>query len=52
MTEPVLPPPPISLRQRMIEDMDMRRFSREAQRNYLRDVGRLARSRGRSPIQR
>src|SRR5271156_4991933 len=49
MTKPVLPPPPTGLRQRMIEDMDMRRFSRETQRNYLRDVGRFARFLGRSP---
>ena len=49
MTKPVLPPPPTGLRQRMIEDMEMRRFSRETQRNYLRDVGRFARFLGRSP---
>ena len=48
MTKPVLPPP-TGLRQRMIEDMEMRRFSRETQRNYLRDVGRFARFLGRSP---
>jgi integrase/recombinase XerD len=48
MTKPVLPPP-TGLRQRMIEDMEMRRFSRETQRNYLRDVGRFARFFGRSP---
>ena len=41
---------PISpLRQRMIEDMNMRRFSRETQRNYLRDIGRFAAFLGRSP---
>ena len=34
---------PISpLRQRLIDDMTMRRFSKETQRNYLRDVGRFA----------
>ena len=34
---------PISpLRQRLIEDMNMRRFSRATQRNYIRDVGRFA----------
>ncbi len=38
MTQPVLPTPPIDLRQRMIEDMEMRRFSRETQRNYPRDL--------------
>lgn len=30
------------LRQRLIDDMTMRRFTAETQRNYLRDVGRLA----------
>src|SRR3974390_48124 len=37
------------LRQRLIDDMNMRRFSRETQRNYIRDVGRLATFLGRSP---
>ena len=37
------------LRQRLIEDMNMRRFSRETQRNYIRDVGRFATFLGRSP---
>ena len=38
------------LRQRLIDDMNMRRFSRETQRNYIRDVGRFAtRLLGRSP---
>jgi len=49
MTKPVLPTSPIDLRQRMIEDMEMRRFSRATQRNYLRDVGRFAKFLGRSP---
>src|SRR5690606_42079128 len=41
---------PISpLRQRLIDDMTMRRFSHETQRNYLRDVGRFATWLGRSP---
>ena len=41
---------PISpLRQRLIDDMTMRRFSRETQRNYIRDVGRFATFMGRSP---
>jgi site-specific recombinase XerD len=41
---------PISpLRQRLIDDMNMRHFSRETQRNYLRDIGRLATFLGRSP---
>ena len=30
------------LRQRLIDDMSLRRFSRETQRNYVRDVGRFA----------
>jgi hypothetical protein len=30
------------LRQRLIDDMTMRHFSHETQRNYLRDVGRFA----------
>jgi plastocyanin len=30
------------LRQRLIEDMNMRRFSRATQRNYIRDVGPFA----------
>jgi site-specific recombinase XerD len=49
MTMPI-PSAPISpLRQRLIDDMNMRRFSRETQRNYIRDVGRLAAFLGRSP---
>ncbi len=41
---------PVSpLRQRMIDDMNMRHFSRETQRNYLRDVGRFATFLGRPP---
>lgn len=39
----LLPAPVISpLRQRLIEEMGLRRFLHETQRNYLRDVGRLA----------
>ena len=46
----MVPVEPISpLRQRLIEDMAMRRFSPETQRNYLRDVGRFATWLGRSP---
>jgi len=37
------------LRQRLIDDMNMRRFSRETQPNYIRDVGRFATFLGRSP---
>lgn len=39
---PHLDTPVSPLRQRLIDDMNMRRFSRETQRNYLRDIGRLA----------
>lgn len=45
-----LPAAPMSpLRQRLIEDMNMRRFSRATQRNYVRDVGRFASFLGRPP---
>jgi site-specific recombinase XerD len=47
-----LPIPGVSvspLRQRLIDDMNMRRFSRETQRNYIRDVGRFATFLARSP---
>jgi hypothetical protein len=37
------------LRQRLIDDMNLRRFSRETQCNHLRDIGRLAAFPGRSP---
>ena len=37
------------LRQRLIDDMNMRRFSRETQRNYIRDIGRFASFLRRSP---
>lgn len=41
---------PVSpLRQRLIDDMNMRHFSRETQRNYTRDVGRFATFLGRPP---
>ncbi len=49
MHEPVRTAAISPLRQRLIEDMDMRRFSRETQRNYIRDVGRFATFLGRSP---
>ena len=49
MTMPI-PATAISpLRQRLIDDMNMRRFSRETQRNYVRDVGRFATFLGRLP---
>ena len=31
-----------ALRQRLIDDMNMRRFSRETQRNYIRDSAEAA----------
>src|ERR1700750_1821515 len=37
------------LRQRLIEDMNVRRVSRSTQHNYIRDVGRFATFLGRSP---
>ncbi|MBO9579536.1 MAG: tyrosine-type recombinase/integrase [Sphingobium sp.] len=41
---------PVSpLRQRLIDDMTIRHFSRETQRNYIRDVGRFATFLGRPP---
>ena len=49
MPYPVLAAPVSPLRQRLIDDMNMRRFSQETQRNYLRDIGRLATFLGRSP---
>lgn len=49
MPYPVLDAPISPLRQRLIDDMNMRRFSGETQRNYLRDIGRLATFLGRSP---
>ena len=50
ITTSIIPAATVSpLRQRLIADMTMRRFSAETQRNYLRDVGRLASLLGRSP---
>jgi integrase len=49
MPHPVLDAPISKLRQRLIDDMTMRRFSQETQRNYIRDVGRFASFLGRSP---
>ena len=37
------------LRQRLIDDMNVRRCSRATQHNYIRDVGRFATFLGRSP---
>ena len=49
MIHPVLDAAVSPLRRRLIDDMNMRRFSRETQRNYIRDVGRFATFLGRSP---
>ena len=49
MDESVRTAPISPLRQRLIDDMNIRRFSRETQRNYIRDVGRIATFLGRSP---
>ncbi|WP_316978505.1 tyrosine-type recombinase/integrase, partial [Shumkonia mesophila] len=49
MNESISAVPVSPLRQRLIDDMNMRRFSPETQRNYLRDVGRFATFVGRSP---
>ncbi|MFT6008887.1 MAG: integrase/recombinase XerD [Parasphingorhabdus sp.] len=41
---------PVSrLRQRLIDAMNVRRFTCETQRNYIRDVGRFATFLGRHP---
>lgn len=49
----LIPVGPVSpLRQRLIDDMTMRKFSHKTQRNCLRDVGRFATWLGRSPIPR
>ncbi|NKC51717.1 site-specific integrase [Ochrobactrum cytisi] len=37
------------LRQRLIDDMNLRHFGHETQRNYLRDIARLASFLGRPP---
>ncbi len=52
MPHPTLDAPISPMRQRLIDDMNMRRFSRETQRNYLRDIGRLATFLGRHQTQR
>ena len=49
MTDPILDAPVSPLRQQLVDDMAMRRFSRETQRNYVRDVGRFATFLGRRP---
>ena len=48
-----MPAAPVSpLRQRLIDDMNMRRFPRETQRNYIRMSDALRRSWGARPIRR
>lgn len=49
MKELISVAPVTSLRQRMIDDMNMRHFGRETHRNYIRDVGRFATFLGRPP---
>ena len=49
MNELISVAPVSPLRQRLIDDMNMRHFSRETQRNYVRDVGRFATFLGRRP---
>jgi site-specific recombinase XerD len=49
MIESVSDIPVSPLRQRLIEDMNMRRFSPETKRNYVRDVARFAAWLGRPP---
>src|SRR3954468_13100568 len=49
MNELILAAPVSPLRQRLIDDMHVRRFSRETQRNYIRDGGSFATFLGRPP---
>src|ERR1700691_3051222 len=49
MNNPLAAPPISPLRQRLIDDMDMRGFSPVTQRSYIRDVGRFATFLRRSP---
>ena len=42
--------PATSLRERFVEDMNVRRLSLATQRNYVRDVARFATWLGRRPI--
>ena len=48
-TLPVLAAPISPLRQRLIEDMNMRRFAMATQRGYIRAVARFAAFLGRPP---
>ena len=49
MTDPLATTPISPLRQRLIDDMNVRRFSPETKRNYIRDVGSFATFLGRAP---
>lgn len=49
MNKPVSVIPAPTLRQRLTDDMAMRRFSTATQRNYIRDVARFATFLGRPP---
>ncbi len=49
MTNAITEVPAKTLRERMLEDMDLRRFARATQRNYVRDVARFAAFLGRPP---
>ena len=49
MTTPISETRVSPLRQRLIDDMNMRHFSMATQRNYIRDIGRFATFLGRSP---
>jgi integrase/recombinase XerD len=49
MNKPSTPAARSSLRQRLIEDMNLRGFSAKTQHDYLRIVSRFARFLGRSP---
>jgi site-specific recombinase XerD len=49
MSQSIAAPAISPLRQRLIDDMNTRQFSRETQRNYIRDVGRFATFLRRSP---
>ena len=49
MTKPSLQAAVRPLRQRLIDDMTVRRFSAATQRNYIRDVGHFATFLGRPP---
>jgi hypothetical protein len=49
MNNPLTATPISPLRQRLIDDMNVRRFSPETKRNYIRDVGASPRFWGARP---